>query len=144
MNGVKKRILLVEDEPHLAFNIEFNLQAEGYEVVPATNGQVALDKFRVDGPFDLVVLDVMMTSPTEGFHVAYKLREDAALKLTPILMLTSVSAESGFTFDPQKDGEYLPVDTFIDKPITPDKLIAAVKKLLELKPGQINTQGIEK
>ncbi|MBF0441543.1 MAG: response regulator transcription factor [Oligoflexales bacterium] len=86
----KKKILLVEDEPHLAFTIEYNLQAEGYDVIPAVNGLIALEKFRNHGPFDLIILDVMLPE-LDGFKVAKAIRKDD--NKTGILMLTARSSE---------------------------------------------------
>jgi DNA-binding response OmpR family regulator len=79
------KILIVEDEDHLADGLRFNLEAEGYEAVIARDGDVALDLLNKDR-FDAMVLDVML--PTiDGFDVARTMRsrED----YTPILMLTA-------------------------------------------------------
>lgn len=80
-----KKILIVEDEAHLADGLKFNLEAEGYVVDIAPDGDVALDRLNA-GAYDAVVLDVMM--PTiDGFEVARQMRERA--DYTPILMLTA-------------------------------------------------------
>ena len=136
-----KRILCIDDDRDLIENYKKILEKAGYAVDTSFDGESGLAQAKKCKP-DLIILDVMMSDATEGFHVAYKLRGDAALKHTPILMLTSVSAESGFSFNPKKDAQFLPVDTFIDKPVTPDKLLASVKKLLELSPDHINIEGI--
>ena len=79
------KILIVEDEEHLADGLKFNLEAEGYEAEIAGNGDTALERLR-DSTFDAVVLDVML--PTiDGFEVAKTLRERE--DYTPILMLTA-------------------------------------------------------
>jgi DNA-binding response OmpR family regulator len=79
------KILIVEDEEHLADGLRFNLEAEGYEAVIANDGDVALDLLGVDR-FDAVVLDVMLPT-VDGFEVAQTMRsrED----YTPVLMLTA-------------------------------------------------------
>ena len=138
-----KRILCIEDDRDLVENYKKILEKAGYAVDTAFDGDSGLAMAKKQRP-DLIILDVMMTNATVGFHVAYKLREDKKLQHTPILMLTSVSAESGFSFDPKKDAEFLPVDSFIDKPIKPEKLLDGVKKLLALRPEEINVKGIEK
>ncbi|HVE59535.1 MAG TPA: response regulator transcription factor [Pyrinomonadaceae bacterium] len=82
------RVLIVEDEEHLADGLQFNLEADGFEVETAYNGELALDKFFVENKsFDVIVLDVMMPKKN-GFEVAHALRE--AEIFTPILMLTAL------------------------------------------------------
>ena len=89
---------------------------------------------------DLIILDVIMDDATEGFHTACKFRGDAALKHTPILMLTSVNETSPQKFS-AKDGEFLPVDAFMEKPVKPKEFVAKVTELLALKKEQINVEG---
>ena len=80
----KGRVLIVEDEKHLADGLRFNLEAEGYEVETVDNGEDALAKTA----FDLVLLDVMLPG-MNGFEVAQALR--ARGEIVPILMLTARS-----------------------------------------------------
>jgi DNA-binding response OmpR family regulator len=81
------RILIVEDEVHLAQGLLFNLEAEGLEAVAVESGELALDRLLKDlESFDAIVLDVMLPG-INGFEVAAKLRE--AQNYTPILMLTA-------------------------------------------------------
>src|SRR5215203_6718981 len=83
-----KRVLIVEDEEHLADGLRFNLEADGFEVETAYNGELALEKLFVENKsFDAIVLDVMMPKKN-GFEVAKALRE--AEIFTPILMLTAL------------------------------------------------------
>src|SRR5580765_1441386 len=79
------RILIVEDEEHLADGLRFNLEAEGYEAEVAADGDVALEKLS-ETTFDAVVLDVMLPT-VDGFEVARTMRERS--DYTPILMLTA-------------------------------------------------------
>lgn len=83
-----KKILIVEDEQHLAKGLRFNLEAEGFETEIAADGREALEiLFAPDKNFDAIVLDVMMPE-ADGFEVARSLR--AAENFTPILMLTAL------------------------------------------------------
>ena len=79
------KILIVEDEQHLADGLRFNLEAEGYEAEIAADGDVALAKLS-ETKFDAVVLDVMLPT-VDGFEVAKQMR--ASGDYTPILMLTA-------------------------------------------------------
>ena len=80
-------ILLVDDEPNILIALEFLMNQEGYTVETAKNGQVALEIMESFTP-DVVLLDVMMPG-MDGFEVAKKIREDAALHNTQIIFLTA-------------------------------------------------------
>lgn len=137
-----KRILCIEDDKDIIQSYIKILQKAGYEVDTAYDGESGYSKAQKNKP-DLIILDVMMKDATEGFHIAYKIRADEKLKYTPILMVTSISAVSGFKFDKEKDGAYLPVDGFTEKPVAPKSLLASITKLLSLPPEQINVGGVE-
>ncbi len=79
------RILIVEDEEHLADGLKFNLEAEGYEAVIAATGEAALDEISQQD-FNALVLDIMLPG-IDGFEVARQLRDKE--DFTPILMLTA-------------------------------------------------------
>ena len=115
------------------------MESRHYEVVTASNKEQAIERTEDSEP-DLIILDVMMSHVTDGFEVARKLRSDSQTKRIPIIMLTSIHKEldkklsPGFIrYSPETDGEYLPVDDFIDKPIQPDDLVERVEKLLSRK-----------
>ena len=123
MAEAKKRILLVEDEPNLAFNMNFNLQAEGYDVVPAVDGQIALEKFAKDGPFDLVILDVMLPE-VNGFEVAKGIR--ARDDQTQILMLTALGKE-----EDRLRGFEAGADDYVTKPFHLQEFLLRVKRMIK-------------
>ena len=113
------RILIVEDEEHLADGLRFNLEADGYEVETAYNGESALDKFFVENKsFDAIVLDVMMPRKN-GFEVARALRE--AENFTPILMLTAKSQEAD-----KIRGLDAGADDYVTKPFSVGELVARI------------------
>ena len=103
------RVLIVEDEEHLADGLRFNLEADGYEVETAYDGEAALEKFFVENKsFDAIVLDVMMPRKN-GFEVARALRE--AENFTPILMLTALGKPEDVL-----DGFEAGADDYLPKP----------------------------
>ena len=112
------------------------LEEAGYECVHALSGSRALEMLPREKP-DLMVLDVMMDDMTEGFHVAYKIRKPEVglepFAHLPIIMLTAISQRTGMKFDRTTDGEYLPVDEFLEKPVQPSVLIEKVRTLLDRK-----------
>src|SRR5215212_3245850 len=88
MTTTASRVLVVEDEQHLADGLKFNLEAEGYETDVVDSGEAALDRLigSEAPPFDLVVLDVMLPGK-DGFAVVSELR--SARQFVPVLMLTA-------------------------------------------------------
>jgi DNA-binding response OmpR family regulator len=130
----KGHVLIIDDDPDMVEALRMPLEAHGYKVDHAANGSLGLKLVRSLKP-DLIILDVMMDTATEGFQVSLALRspdlhsEYAAFRQIPILMLTSIHSTTPLRFGPDQD--YLPVDAFIDKPVDPDKLVAQVGKLLK-------------
>jgi len=120
------RILIVEDEVHLARGLQFNLEAEGHTVELTDNGEAALTKLLRDHiPFDALVLDVMLPGK-DGFTVASELR--AAKQYIPLLMLTA----RGRPEDVLKGFES-GADDYLPKPFNLDILIARIGSLLRRK-----------
>jgi CheY-like chemotaxis protein len=124
-----KTILVIDDDIDLVEIIRMTLEHVGFKVIDAQNGERGLARARDEQP-DLVLLDVMMGSVDEGFQVAYQLRNDDATREIPIIMLTAVADQTGFKFDPAKDQDFLPVDEFLEKPVSPRQLIDMVRKHL--------------
>ncbi len=124
-----KKILIIDDDIDLVEAMRLTLENAGFEVVDAQDGLSGLQLAEKENP-DLILLDVMMGTQDEGFHVAYRLRQDDRLKTIPIVMLTAVGQETGFRFDKDKDEDFLPVDDFLEKPVAPQRLIEVVKTQL--------------
>jgi two-component system alkaline phosphatase synthesis response regulator PhoP len=128
------KILIIDDDPDMVLATRLCLEGAGHEVVEAASGAEGLEMIKAEQP-DLIVLDVMMDTTTEGFQLALKLRspdpnsEYANYKDIPILMLTSIHATAPTRVAPDQD--YLPVDAFVDKPIDPDDLVSKVDELLQ-------------
>ena len=126
-----KKILIIDDDIDLVEALRLSLEREGFTVVDAQDGRKGLEKAKSEKP-DLILLDVMMETQDEGFHVAYQLRKDKETADLPIIMLTAVGQETGFSFNKDKDEDFLPVNEFVAKPINPDTLIEIVKIQLGL------------
>jgi CheY-like chemotaxis protein len=95
----------------------------------ATDGAEGLRKAKETAP-DLILLDVIMPEPN-GFTVAKRLKEDAGLAKIPVLMLTSYSAKGSGTGIPRSSGYELDAEDYIEKPVSPADLLAAVKRNLK-------------
>jgi CheY-like chemotaxis protein len=124
-----KEILIVDDDRDVFESMKIVLEAEGYGVEWATNGAEAIQKAKAKKP-DLMILDVMMNSDDEGFQVTYKMKQDAELSCIPIVMVTSVSSRTGFSFNRDRDEDYLPVNEFLEKPVDPRVLVDKVRENL--------------
>lgn len=127
------KILMIDDDPDVTLAIRIPLEAAGYEFHTAINSEEGFEKLGEINP-DLIILDVMMETATEGFQTSLKLRdpspdaEYAAHRDIPILMLTSVHTTTPLRFAPDED--YLPVDAFLEKSADPDQVLATVEELL--------------
>jgi two-component system, OmpR family, alkaline phosphatase synthesis response regulator PhoP len=119
------RVLIVEDEAHLAAGIRFNLEAEGYDAEVEADGARALSRLAASDPvppYDLVILDVMLPG-VDGFAVADAMRQ--AGNFTPILMLTAKSLAQDVVH-----GLEAGADDYLAKPFDLAVLLARVKGLL--------------
>jgi len=127
------KILMIDDDPDIVLATRIPLEAAGYEFFAASDSVEGLEKVKEIKP-DLIILDVMMDTATEGFQTSLKLRdpkpdaEFAAYRDIPILMLTSVHTTTPLRFAPDED--YLPVDAFLEKSAGPEEILAKVKELL--------------
>jgi two-component system, OmpR family, alkaline phosphatase synthesis response regulator PhoP len=118
-----KKVLLVDDDADFVEMNKAVLENHGYEVLTAYNPQEGLARAKAGKP-DLIVVDVMMTTPTDGFHLTHSLRGAEETKSVPILMVTSVNQTVPYKFEP--DETWLPVDAFLEKPIQPERLLEEV------------------
>jgi len=131
----KPKILIIDDDADAVDLIRIALEANNHDVFSAGNGTEGLKLVKEIRP-DLIILDVMMDTATEGFQVSYQLRsndpksEYREFCRTPIIMMTGVSQQLHMKFSPKQDGDYLPVDEFLEKPVRVDSLLEKIKKLL--------------
>jgi DNA-binding response OmpR family regulator len=119
-------IAVIDDDHDILDASSLVLAAKGYDVITADNPDDGYKIVKKQKP-DLIILDVMMNEPDDGFFLAQRFRREHYD--VPIIMYTSVSKALGLEF---AAGEMVPVDEFIEKPISPDTLIDKVEKLLQL------------
>jgi DNA-binding response OmpR family regulator len=124
-----KTVLVIDDDLDVLDAVRLALEDADFSVATATTGDEGLARLR-QGDVDALILDVMLARDTEGFQLAQTLKEDETLKGIPILIMTSVGTKTGFSFDPETDGDYLPVEDYVEKPIGPSELVVRVRKLL--------------
>ncbi len=135
----KKKILIIEDDRDLIEAISLILVSKNYQVLKAYNTETGMEMIKQEKP-QLIILDVMFgdkKGKSTGFDLAVKIRQDKSIADVPILMLTSVNKMyPGFNFTSETDGEFLPVDGFVNKPAQPDKLLEMAERLLQLKTSK--------
>ena len=131
-------ILIIEDDIDLVESLKKILETKDYNVKTANDPDEGYEKINKEKP-DLIILDVMFGSngETKGFDFSRKIRYDKHFAGIPIVMLTAVNINNPFyNFSPETDGEYLPVDCFLDKPFQPVELISKVEELLNQKTSK--------
>ncbi len=126
-----KKILLVDDDQDFLYQTRIQMERFGYEVITAESQQEAeeiLLKFKPD----LAILDLMMESEDSGFILSYKLRHK--YPDVPIIIATSVSAETGIFFGLESDEEkkWINADLYLEKGITAEQLNKEISKLLKI------------
>lgn len=116
------KILLVDDEKDIVEFLKYNLELESFEVVVGYDGEEAIDKLN-ENP-DLILLDIMMPK-LDGFETCKRIREKKGFENIPIIFLTAKAGEAN-----EIKGLELGASDYIQKPISPKKLIARVKSNL--------------
>lgn len=129
----QQKILLIDDDPDLRLALRLPLEAAGYAISEASSVVEARNAVKEIKP-DLIVLDVMMDTTTAGFQLALEIHsadprsEFKEFHQIPIIMLTAIHSTTPLRFAPDED--YLPVQTFIEKPVEPEVLLAKVRECL--------------
>jgi DNA-binding response OmpR family regulator len=128
----KAEILLVDDDPDILDSLRIILESKNYGVRTAANGHEAKKALEKDIP-DLMILDIMMATDTEGFDLAYELKDKPGFRDLPIIMLTSfldkVRKEGPGPFEFIL-GEQWPAHWLFEKPVDTNKLLAKIESVL--------------
>jgi len=136
------KILMIDDDTDFIAGMRILIESRGHQFFAALNGAEGLKRTKEVNP-DLIVLDVMMDTRTEGFHVSLRLRdrspesEYAAYRNVPILMLTSIHQTTPLRYGPDED--YLPVNVLLEKSVRFDVIVAKMEELLKAaaRPAQV-------
>lgn len=134
----KPKILIIEDDIDLVAALKRILENKGFIATIAYDPEEGKEELKKEEP-DLIILDVMFGSKGEsrGFDFAQAIKLDKKFSSIPILMLTAINSEKpSFKFSPETDGEFLPVDSFLDKPVHSEELIRKVEELLKQKTSK--------
>ena len=121
-----QKVLIVDDEHNIRNILDFSLNAEGFEVISATNGEDAFDSTVTEQP-DLVILDVMMPKG-DGFETCRRIKQDNRTATIPVILLTARTRR-----EDRERGQEVGADGYITKPFSPGGLIETVQSLLGVK-----------
>ena len=130
----KEKILVVDDEEDILELVRYNLDREGYQVICAISGEVAL-KAAVSEPVDLIILDLMLPG-IDGLEVARRLKQSTATQEIPIVMLTAKGEEADVVA-----GLELGADDYVTKPFSPRILIARMKAVIRRRGGIVELEN---
>ncbi len=125
----RAKILLVDDDADFVEATKVILESKPYEVIVASDGEEGLRKARQEKP-DLILLDIIMPVK-DGFTAAEQLKKDPQLSKIPTLMLTGFAIKGTETSIPVSRGFALETEDYIDKPVSPEELLARVEKHLK-------------
>ena len=128
---VKQKILLVDNDSDFVEINKSLLEKNGYEVAAAYNANECREKVKSINP-DLIILDVMMDSTYDGFELATDIGYSEVTKDIPIIMVTAFTKKKmGFPWKYGRiDDNWLPVESIIEKPVDPERLLDEVNKRL--------------
>jgi len=121
------KILVVDDDPDFVEATRMVLESAGYDVISAADGDEGLRKVRDEQP-DLVILDVIMKTVLDGLYVSQQMADHPEQHDIPILMVTSIANSDYAALFPTD--EYVHINDFVSKPISPDDLLRRVRALL--------------
>ena len=135
MSKLKSQILVIEDEPHQIELLRYNLEAAGYKVLVAEDGEEGMLK-AIECKPDLILVDWMLPK-LSGIEVCRRIRRNSEIKQTPIIMLTARSEETD-----KVRGLDVGADDFVTKPYSVSELTARVKAALRRPTSSIISETI--
>lgn len=139
----KAKILLVDDDVDFVTSNTDLLEAHGYQIISAHDGAAGLELAKREHP-DLMVLDVMMATKTEGFEIARKIPAAPELRNMPVLLVTGIRSEMKLGFRLEPDETWLPVNRILEKPIDPAVFVETIGELLRTRGEMDYKHGVQR
>ncbi len=128
-----KKVLVVDDDAQFVEVVRTLLEAKGYDVLFAYQPQEGYELATQEKP-DIMILDVMFAAggdKFDGFDMARKLRQDPSTRDIRVIMVSGVRKVLNLPFKYEPDDTWLPVLTFLEKPVKPEALLGEVEKAFE-------------
>jgi len=129
-SNAPKRLLIVEDDPHMAYLLGYLAEKERFVVETVTDGRKAVERIDSGPPADLVLLDVMLPY-TDGFELLGRLRADSKWQQVPVIILTSRTREHDAV-----RAMGMGADDYLTKPFSPAELVARIRRRLPVIKGK--------
>jgi CheY-like chemotaxis protein len=123
------KVLIVDDDPDFHAIVRTVLEPSGYAVLSAYSQREGLDMAREESP-DIILLDIIMDTTTDGFAFCREARRDPRIRHTPILGVSAIEQFIAARRPQDADLELFPVDGFLSKPVTPEALFAELSRLV--------------
>lgn len=133
----RPKVLVVDDDAGYQETVRAMLESAGYEVSSAYSEREALDAARRERP-DIILLDIIMESTTDGFVFCHEARRDPLLKHTPILGASAIERRMDLCSPPGEQRDLFPVDGYLRKPLAREELLSELSRLL---PGTHDGHG---
>ena len=129
MESKNKTLLVVDDDIDFLFQLQFQLEKEGYNIISA-DSQKEAEKIISKIKPDLAIFDLMMESEDSGFILSYKFKK--AYPTVPVIIITSVTTELGMKFgiNSEEDKKWIKADAYIEKGISMDELLIQIQIML--------------
>jgi DNA-binding response OmpR family regulator len=121
---LEKRILIIDDDPHLLLGLTPRLKANGYKVVTAPDAALAIGVARNELP-DLIILDLRLPAASDGLLLLQNIRSTAELMQTPVIVLSSADATES-----ERGVLDAGAMAFFQKPVLNNELLAAIRRAL--------------
>jgi len=129
-----KKVYIIDDDRDIVESISIVLKANGYDVSAQYDDEKVVENVTGLKP-DLIILDVMFPEDSSaGFDIARQLKNNAACKNIPIIMLSAINergAYPGRFSNEDADSQWLPINMYIDKPVQPAELLEKVRSIVE-------------
>ncbi|MDQ7839994.1 MAG: response regulator [bacterium] len=136
---MQHRILVVDDDPDITVVVRMVLEAAGYQVETAPDGEEGLERVRREVP-DLIILDMLMPR-LDGYGVVRALKEKPRWASIPIVIFTAVGEEASRRRYELETGLAMDVDDYVEKPVKPVELLHRVGKVLERRGKRAGNPG---
>jgi len=125
------RLLFVDNDCDFIRSVKPSLEEQGFDVLVCHSAIEAIQLVEYEFP-DIVVSEVMIEKHDSGFTLAKQVKADPRFRNIPFILLTAVKEKTGFTFDYEKDGYWMKVDDYIEKPIPIPDLISKINLFLNV------------
>lgn len=122
-------VLVIDDDPDVREALRLILEPHGYRMTLCATGPQGREAAAKETP-DVILLDIMLATVSEGFHVAYELKKNERLADVPIIMISSIGETMGMDYARELGSDYMPAEVFLSKPLDAARVLKEVEKAI--------------